>query len=531
MQAKHTSPKREPARSTQEPTTCAKVSSMEQLSKPTATGIGITGRYWGASWPLIVGALIYLVFLVHGNYLLGDADTYWHLAAGRWILEHGAIPVSDPFSHSMRGAPWTAHEWLSEVIFAAAYATGGWTGLIALTALAFAGALAILTRFLLKEMEPVHALMFVAFAVMLPLTHLVARPHVIAMPLMVLWTAHLVRASEHGHAPSLWLLPVMTLWANLHGSFTLGLGLTLFFLVEGVLNARLQNKTMTAAKSWLAFAGLAFLSALATPHGLKGILFTLHIFGGSYALDQIAEWRSPNFHFFQPLEVWLFVGLAAVLFQGLRLPLMRIALLLGFLHLGLTHNRNIELLGLLTPLFLAAPLAGQWRERQATGRQLATMDHFFQALAHRASKGATVLVVSGLVAVTVLATQLGELQPDKGITPTDAIQAARKANLTGPVLNEYSFGGYLIYSGISPFIDGRADMYGDDFLKQYIEAMSLEAPDGLLLVLKKYHIQWTLLPPNMPAVALLDHLPEWRRLYADKIAVVHVKKSPSPQLP
>lgn len=497
---------------------------MEQLSKPTATGIGITGGYWGVSWPLIVGALIYLGFLFHGSYLLGDADTYWHLAAGRWILEHGTVPVSDPFSHSMRGAPWTAHEWLSEVIFAATYMTGGWTGLIALTALAFAGALAMLTRFLLKEMEPVHTLMFVAFAVMLPFTHLSARPHVLAMPLMVLWTAHLVRASEHGHAPSLWLLPVMILWANLHGSFTLGLGLTLFFSVEGALNARLQNKTIAVAKPWFAFAGLAFLCTLATPHGLKGILFTLHIFSGSYALDYIAEWRSPDFHFFQPLEIWLFIGLAAALFQGLRLPLMRIALLLGLLHLGLKYGRNVELLGLLTPLFLAAPLAGQWRGRQVTGQPLAAMDHFFQSLAQRASKGATVLVVSGLVAATVLATQLGEFQPNKGITPTDAIQAARKTNLTGPVLNEYRFGGYLIYSGISPFIDGRADMYGDAFLKQYSEALSLEAPDSLTQVLKKYRIQWTLLPPNTPAVALLDHLPEWRRLYADKIAVVHVKK-------
>lgn len=484
-----------------------------------------TSRYTGLSWPLIVGALIYLVFLTYGNYLLGDADTYWHLAAGRWILEHGTIPVTDPFSHSMRGAPWTAHEWLSEVIFAAAYMTAGWTGLVALTALAFAGALAILTRFLLKEMEPVHALMFVAFAFVLPLGHLVARPHVLAMPLMVLWTAHLVRAGDHGRAPSLWLLPIMTLWANLHGGFTLGLALSLFFAVEGVLNARQKNETSAAVKSWALFVGLSLISALLTPHGIKGILFTVQLLSGSYAMDHIAEWRSPNFHFFQPLEVWLFAGLAAVLFQGLRLPLMRIVLLLGLLHLGLTHGRNIELLGLLAPLFLAVPLAGQWQEQQATGRQLATMDHFFQALAQRASKGATVLVVGGLVAATVLATQLNEFKPDKGITPTDAIQAARKANLTGPVLNEYSFGGYLIYSGISPFIDGRADMYGDDYLKQYIEAVTLEAPDGLLLVLKKYRIEWTLLPPNTPAVALLDHLPEWRRFYADKVAVVHVRKT------
>lgn len=492
---------------------------------PTAPTHPSTSRYRGLSWPLIIGSLTYLGFLAYGSLLLADGDTYWHIATGRWIIEHATVPTHDPFSHTMRGAPWTAHEWLSEVILALAYQSFSWAGVIALTAAAFAGTIAILTRFLLKDFEPVHALIFAAFAVIMTVPHLLARPHVLAMPLLVIWTAYLVRASEHGRAPSFWLLPIMTLWANLHGGFTLGLALALFFAVEGVLSARRKNKTFETVKSWALFVGLSLISTLLTPHGIKGILFTVQILSGSYALDHIGEWQSPNFHGVQPLEIWLLTGLAVALHQGLRFSVMRLILLLWLLHLALKHGRNIELIGLLTPLFLAAPLVGQWRKRQATGRQLATMDHFFQALAQRASKSATVLVVSGLVAATVLATQLGELQPDERITPTDAIQAARKANLTGPVLNEYNFGGYLIYSGISPFIDGRADMYGDDFLREYMEAVSLKSPDGLPRLLQKYHIEWTLLLPESPAVALLDHLPEWRRLYADKVAVVHVRKT------
>jgi hypothetical protein len=106
------------------------------------------------------------------------------------------------------------------------------------------------------------------------------------------------------------------------------------------------------------------------------------------------------------------------------------------------------------------------------------------------------------------------------------VQAVRKARLSGPVLNEYGLGGYLVYAGIAPFIDGRADMYGDNFLKEYMEAVSLKSSDGLPKLLQKYRIEWTLMPPESPAVALLDHLPEWRRLYADKVAVVHVRNRP-----
>ena len=492
---------------------------------PTAPTITSTSSYAGLSWPLIMGSLTYLGFLAYGNLLLGDGDTYWHLAAGRWILDHGAIPFHDPFSHTMRAAPWTAHEWLSEVILALAHQAFGWAGVIALTFAAFAGAMAVLTRFLLKDFEPVHALIFAVLAVIMTVPHLLARPHVLAMPLLVLWTAQLVRGAEQGRAPSLWMLPIMTLWANLHGGFTLGLALSLFFAVESVLNARQKNETLKAVKSWALFVGLSLISALLTPHGIKGILFTVQILSGSYALDHIGEWQSPNFHFVQPLEIWLLVGLAMVLHQGLRLPALRLALLLALLHLALKHARNVELIGLLTPLFLAAPLARQWRERAAAGRQLASVDRVFHGLAREASHRTAAVTIAGLGLITLLFIQLSETLPKEGISPAGALQAVQKAHLTGPVLNEYRFGGYLIYAGIPPFIDGRADMYGDDFMKEYDEAINLMTSDGLQKLLQKYRIEWTLLPPETAAVALLDHLPEWHRLYADKVAVVHVKKT------
>jgi len=81
----------------------------------------------------------------------------------------------------------------------------------------------------------------------------------------------------------------------------------------------------------------------------------------------------------------------------------------------------------------------------------------------------------------------------------------------------------LIYAGIPPFIDGRSDMYGYDFLKEFVEALLLTKSTGLENLLDKYKIAWTLLPPGSAAVTLLDHLPGWRRLYTDNIAVVHVR--------
>ena len=480
--------------------------------------------FWLFSWPLLVCVAVYLGSLLAGARLLNDGDTYLHIASGQWILAHGAAPVTDPFSHTMPGAVWTAHEWLSAVVLAIIYNISGWTGVVALTALMFAITLALLARTLLKFLEPIYALLFVVLGASMTMEHLLARPHILATPLMMIWTIGLVRAREGGRAPSWWLLPVMTLWANMHGGFTLGLALIGVFALEAVLAARQEQRAFSVAKSWAVFLLLAVLCSLLTPNGVQGILYTWQVLAQlSYALETIGEWQSPNFRQVTPMEVWLLAGMAMFMFQGLKLPPIRLLLLLGLLHLALKHGRYVELLGLLVPVFIAEPLAAQWKQKSQQPGQAQAIDRFFHKLARPAGAGAITLAAGCLLALMLLASRAQPVQPNQLIAPTLAISAVQAAGIRGPVLNEYTWGGYLIFSGIAPFIDGRADMYGDAFLKAYAEALALKEADGLETLMRKYKIEWTLLPPDTPAVTLLDHLPGWRRLYADKVAVVHVK--------
>jgi hypothetical protein len=92
-----------------------------------------------------------------------------------------------------------------------------------------------------------------------------------------------------------------------------------------------------------------------------------------------------------------------------------------------------------------------------------------------------------------------------------------------PVLNGYGFGGSLIGAGVRPFIDGRADLYGDAFLDLYgkIAAGDRQALDDALT---RWRIAWTIFPPSEPIVAVIDREPGWRRLYADTFAVVQVRE-------
>src|SRR5215831_8965243 len=89
-------------------------------------------------WLVITG--VYVLLIALAPRLLSDPDTYSHIALGRWILEHHAVPTTDPFSATLRGTHWVAFEWLSQVAFAIAHELGGWAGVVALAAAAMAAA-------------------------------------------------------------------------------------------------------------------------------------------------------------------------------------------------------------------------------------------------------------------------------------------------------------------------------------------------------------------------------------------------------
>src|SRR5262247_1776580 len=143
----------------------------------------IVGAQSAMPWLVAIG--VYALLTAVGPKLLSDPDTYSHIALGRWILEHHAVPTTDPFSATLRGAHWVAFEWLSQVAFAMVHAAGGWIGVVALTAAAVAIALGLLTWLLLRVWQPNAVLVAVLSVLLLTSPHILARPHILALPVMV----------------------------------------------------------------------------------------------------------------------------------------------------------------------------------------------------------------------------------------------------------------------------------------------------------------------------------------------------------
>jgi len=465
------------------------------------------------SLPLCVAAAVYAMLLLLGRSLLNDPDTYWHIAVGRWIVEHRAFPHVDPFSWTVAGAPWIAKEWLSQLLYAGAHALAGWPGVVVLAAAAAAAAFALLAHFLLQKLAPLPALTLVVASFVLASPHLLARPHILALPLMVVWAGVLIDAADRRRPPSLALLAVMTVWANLHGSFTLGLALVAPLAFEAWLNAGASRRA--TALTWLRFGALALIAACVSPYGPEPIFVAWRVLGLGQILTIINEWKPQDFSRIGGFEACLLLGLGFALYRGIVLPPLRIAMLVGLLHLGLSQGRHVDVLGLLTPLVLAQPLA----------RQVGSAEDGTDGPSRQTSGLAHGALAACLLALTWALAGMSGWAPRAQISPTGAA-AAIKARNAGPVLNSYDFGGYLIYTGVKPFIDGRTDqLYGEAFVVRYANAVTLQNVGDFVHLLDEYGVGATLLSPQTPAVGLLDRMDEWQRVYADDVAVVHVRRT------
>lgn len=436
--------------------------------------------------------------------IFNDADTWWHLAAGDWILAHRAVPVRDVFTFTFVNTPWNAHEWLSEVLMAGAFAAGGWAGLHILFASAMGVTAATVAGALRRRMDVIPALLVSVLGLACVAGSLLARPHLLALPMLAVWTNALVDARERGTAPPLWLAAVMLIWANLHGSFAFGLALAIALGVEAALMERGR-----AAKAWAIFVAVSILGALINPQGLDGLLFPIKLLAMP-GLAAIGEWRPSDFSHPSPF-LFALLGMILVLITGkVRLPLSRAALIVALVYLAFSHARHQMLFAVAAPLLAAPALGAAWPAKN--------QDHprwLYPLLA--------VLPLILLVARLVLP----DVRSEDRVTPRAALANVPAGLRAQPVLNAYDYGGYLINQGVKVFIDGRTDMYPADFLKNDDRLVAGD-PNVMAATLARYRIAWTIYPSGSRSAAALDHLPGWHRYYADANAVIHVRDQPPP---
>ncbi|MDB5445186.1 MAG: hypothetical protein JWQ97_503 [Phenylobacterium sp.] len=471
---------------------------------------GLARRGLAAAVAPGLAALIACAVVCVAPQVLNDGDSWWHLAAGQWMLDHGQVLTRDVFSYTFAGRPWHTHEWLSEVVMALAWRAVGWSGVVALYGAAAGATMALLALRLRRSLPPLSLAVVLALAFGCAAPSLLVRPHLLALPLLAAWTVGLLRARDEGRAPRLWLAALMAPWANLHGGYFIGLALIAPFALEALIEAR--GPRGRVFRDWAVFGALSVAAALVTPFGLSGLIFPIKLLGMS-SLAGVTEWRAQDFTRVGPLEIALLGALALTLHRGVRVPEVRLGLLLLLLHMSLQHARHQMLLAVIGGLLLAEPIGRALRGEAAPAAPPRRLDVRWAL----ASLLAGSVLLGARLAVPLVRT-------DGPGAPVSALAHVPQTLRTRPVFNDYSYGGYLIWRGVRPFIDGRTDMYGDDFTNAYLRA---ERPDvtALEALLDRWKVDWTLLNPQDPVAGVLDREPGWRRLYADRYAVVHVRRA------
>ena len=481
-------------------------------------------------------ALLFWLLLTASS-LLGDPDSQWHVAIGRWIWTHGAVPRTDLFSHTFAGAPWIAKEWLSQLILFAAYQLDGWRGVAVLAALAIAASFTLLFGWLRARLHPTAALAIVLVAIVLAQPHFLARPHMLVLPIIVLWVMRLVAALERGVAPSPALALLMVPWVNMHGSFPLGL------VIAGALGGEGVWRTLSAARhcergeatqgprvyawvaspsarndghrsdvralrGWALFLVATLAATLVSPFGWDAVLVPLRMSGNADTLAYVGEWHPLRLDAMGIIALAVLAATVVLLTRELERNVFRLIAVALLAYLMVRHARFISLFAVVTPI-LSAGAAARWRAFAPKPGPAGATSPWPIALA---------LALAVLVAICLI-----RPEPAADVTPEAAYRAALAHGMSGPVYNDYDFGGYLIAHDVRTFVDGRTDqLFLGGFLPALAHAITSKDDTDFAALMKRYNVTWALVRAGSRDAGHLASIPGWTKIHQDPVAAVFV---------
>lgn len=458
---------------------------------------------------------------------LNDPDVWWHMRNAQFLLQHHQFVSKDMYSYTVGGHPWINTEWLAEIPFYFAFRFFGLVGLKALTFLVLSTISLLLLYLSYRESRNFKASVVACYyATFLATVSFGPRTILFGYLELVVLLIVLQRFRQQGEAP-LWIIPLLfCLWANTHGSWSLGLILFFLFsaagLVEGtwgrIFSAR-WNKTQLRK---LAIIWTATIAALfANPFGWRLVYYPFDLaFKQKLNIAHVQEWVSVDFHEVRgKLVLMLIVGLLlSALIRNQRWSLGEALMLLFALYSGLTYIRFLVLLGIVVAPVLAKVL-----------------DFFPPYRPELETPRLNVVVLLGLLAAMVyywprevkIRSSIEETYPS-GIIPYLKAHPPQ-----GNVLNFYLWGGYLGWHDpeVKDFIDSRVDIFEyAGVLKDYLDLMGADTLGHKPFdILNKYKIQYVLFPPTESTnplhtggglVYVLEHDPHWKMLYKDKVCIL-----------
>jgi len=465
-------------------------------------------RYW-------LAAILFLVTFAFCVPTVPSADMWWHLSTGRYVVQNHSVPHADPFSATITGRPWTAHEWLSGVIFYLAYSQLGSAGPLLLTAMVLTMA------FGFAYLRTGGRLLVRIFALLLGVSAaspiFSVRPQIFTYLLTAVFLFVLSRYFQNGSIKLLILLPVLTiLWVNLHGGYLLGLTLILLFIAGDLADWLVGQINAVATRrrtGWLFLACVACLVVVPlNPNGLAMFTYPVATLKAWGSQTDIMEWRSPDFHLsiFRPLAALMFLTVAALALSPKRPKPSQVLLFIFFSLTALYSMRNLPFFVLVAfPLLAEHAVVPVWKLPAWNFR----LQKVLQAAAVLLAAVVCGKMVNGHIAM--------ELDWEQLRFPASATSFLNAQRLPARLFNSYDFGGYLIwrlYPRYQVYIDGRTDLYGHAFFENFLQVYQVSADPRPTL--DAHGIRTVLVEPSSRLAGFLRTQNDWKLVYQDPVAVI-----------
>ena len=487
--------------------------------EPRVSSAGVRVLRRIASFPTMLASLLVLLSLLTVRARFNDPDMWWHLKMGEIIWTHHIVPTADAFSYTTDHHAWVPHEWLSQVTIYAAYRMAGYTGLMVwlcfFSAALLVGGYALCTLFARNAKAGFAGAMLVWFFSTIGLA---VRPQMIGYLLLMGELALMELGRTRNPRWFLALPPVFALWVNCHGSFFLGLivaAVYFFCSFCGFEAGSLASERWDCRRrvllggSLLASVGALFLN----PAGLKQGLYPLDtIFKQTVSMEFVQEWRPLQIAGARGMGLLGLVGCVffLVLVRKVRLQLYEVVLLGLGTWVALCHERMVFVFGLLVAPIICRLLSDFWDHYDASKDMFAVNAVMIS------------LVLLGVFLAFPRAQSLAE-QVQAG-NPVKAVGYLRSRNFPGRILNDYGYGGYLIWAApqIPVFVDGRGDVFEWTGVLADYERFALlrESPKAIL---DKYRIDACLFPKASSMARVMALLVDWREIYSDDMSVIFVR--------
>ncbi len=448
-----------------------------------------------------------------------DGDLGRHLRVGREILEHGLF-FTDRFSWTMQGQPFVPYEWLSEILFALAHRWAGFWGVLVLCGL-LVGATAWLLMVWFRRMgvDPLLAFLAAAAASVAGSFHWLARPHLwsllgtVAVLFLVVSAAR--RLGGSGARRPLWRSLLLTglvfaVWANLHGGFLFGLVLLGLLAMGEVLDWWIGGKRGAPEDSLgtISLLGAAVVGSCINPVGPRLLGHVIGYLDNSWLVAMTMEYRSPNFHLWwgKVFLALLSACIAAIALSRRSVPFRVLMPFLVTTAFALHSARNIPLWALSGFPLLVWHLDSDWQALRS--RVLIRVRSSFELAARSSAVGwwSATAALAALALARVAAPHPGF---DPIVFPLEAVARARAEGVTGRILNELAWGGYILYAWPEQqvFIDGQTDFYGERLSRLYASLRAAEP--GWEARLDSLGVQVILIPADSRLAPSLSSTPAW----------------------